>query len=275
MTLLNDLKILGNNLIKQDYIMPIMFVGHGSPMNAIEDNEFSREWSRIGNSLVKPQAILSISAHWLTKGSFVTAMEKPRTIHDCYGFPKELFDVNYPAPGNPQLASKTQLLINKTKVKLDQEWGLDHGTWSVIRKMYPGAEIPVLQLSIDYTKDLRWHFELAKELFELRKKGILILGSGNLVHNLKMLNWQNPEGIYEWAEEINEKFKENISSNNYNKLINYDELGTEAKLAIPSPDHYIPMLYILGLLSTNEQVSYFNDKTVLGSISMTSFVSVK
>lgn len=273
MTSLNDLKIFSNNLVKQEDTMPIIFVGHGSPMNAIEDNEFSKEWSKIGKSLVKPQAILSISAHWLTKGTFVTAMEKPKTIHDFYGFPKELFEVDYPAPGNPELANKTQSLINKASVTLDKEWGLDHGTWTVVRKMYPEANIPVLQLSIDYTKDLLWHYELSKELNELRSRGVLILGSGNLVHNLKLINWQNPEGKYDWAEEINSKFKTNILSNDFTKLINYNDLGSEAKLAIPTTDHYIPMLYILGLRNKRDEIKFFNDKTVLGSISMTSFIA--
>ncbi len=273
MTSLNDLKIFSNNLVKQEDTMPIIFVGHGSPMNAIEDNEFSKEWSKIGKSLVKPQAILSISAHWLTKGTFVTAMEKPKTIHDFYGFPKELFEVDYPAMGNPELANKTQSLINKASVTLDKEWGLDHGTWTVVRKMYPEANIPVLQLSIDYTKDLLWHYELSKELSELRSRGVLILGSGNLVHNLKLINWQNPEGKYDWAEEINSKFKTNILSNDFTKLINYNDLGSEAKLAIPTTDHYIPMLYILGLRNKRDEIKFFNDKTVLGSISMTSFIA--
>lgn len=273
MTSLNDLKIFSNNLVKQEDTMPIIFVGHGSPMNGIEDNEFSKEWSKIGKSLVKPQAILSISAHWLTKGTFVTAMEKPKTIHDFYGFPKELFEVDYPAPGNPELANKTQSLINKASVILDKEWGLDHGTWTVVRKMYPEANIPVLQLSIDYTKDLLWHYELSKELSELRSMGVLILGSGNLVHNLKLINWQNPEGKYDWAEEINRKFKTNILSNDFTKLVNYNDLGSEAKLAIPTTDHYIPMLYILGLRNKRDEIQFFNDKTVLGSISMTSFIA--
>jgi len=273
MTSLNDLKIFSNTLVKQEDTMPIMFVGHGSPMNAIEDNEFSREWSRIGKSTVKPQAILSISAHWLTDGTFVTAMKKPKTIHDFYGFPKALFDVEYPSPGNPQLAKETQTQVSKTQIILDKEWGLDHGTWSVVRKMYPDANIPVIQLSIDYTKDLLWHYELAKELSELRKKGVLILGSGNLVHNLRMINWQNPEGKYDWAEEINSKFKENILNNHFKNLVNYNELGSEAKLAIPTTDHYIPMLYILGLRNKKDEIKFFNDKTVLGSISMTSFIA--
>lgn len=273
MTSLNDLKIFSSNLAKQEDTMPIMFVGHGSPMNAIEDNEFSREWSRIGKSMVKPQAILSISAHWLTKGTFVTAMEKPKTIHDFSGFPKELYDVEYNVYGNPKLASETSKLIRKTKTLLDEEWGLDHGTWSVVRKMYPDADVPVLQLSIDYTKDLLWHYELAKELSELRKKGVLILGSGNIVHNLRMINWQNPEGKYDWAEEINSKFRKNILSDDLKKLVNYNELGSEANLAIPTTDHYIPMLYILGLRIKRDEIKFFNDKIVLGSISMTSFIA--
>ena len=274
MTSLSDLKKFSDGLARQENKMPIMFVGHGSPMNAIEDNEFTKEWERIGKNLVKPSAIVSISAHWFTKGTFVTSMENPETIHDFYGFPKELFDVEYPAKGNPALANQTKEIIHNAEVILDKEWGLDHGTWSVLRRMYPEADIPIIQLSIDYTKDAHWHFELAKELEVLRNKGVLILGSGNIVHNLRLVNWKNPDGKYDWAEDMNSKFKENILSNEFSKLINYNDFGSEAKLAIPTPDHYFPMLYILGLKQKNEEVLFFNDKTVLGSVSMTSFMTV-
>lgn len=274
MTSLSDLKKFSDGLARQENKMPIMFVGHGSPMNAIEDNEFTKEWVRIGKNLVKPSAIVSISAHWFTKGTFVTSMENPETIHDFYGFPKELFDVEYPAKGNPALANQTKEIIHSAEVILDKEWGLDHGTWSVLRRMYPEADIPIIQLSIDYTKDAHWHFELAKELEVLRNKGVLILGSGNIVHNLRLVNWKNPDEKYDWAEDVNSKFKENILSNEFSKLINYNDFGSEAKLAIPTPDHYFPMLYILGLKQKNEEVLFFNDKTVLGSVSMTSFMTV-
>jgi 4,5-DOPA dioxygenase extradiol len=273
MTSLNDLKNFSNKLKEHDEKMPVVFVGHGSPMNAVEENEFTKEWARIGKKTLLPQAILSISAHWLTKGTYVTAMEKPETIHDFYGFPKELFDVKYPADGSPELANQTQEIIHKAEVMLDKEWGLDHGTWSVLRRMYPDANVPVIQLSIDYTKDTRWHFELAKELDVLRSRGIMILGSGNIVHNLRMINWKNPDGHYDWAEEMNQKFKENILSGEFDKLINYEKFGSAAHMAVPTPDHYFPMIYILGLKQKNEEINIFNDKTIFGSISMTSFIT--
>src|ERR1700739_480782 len=197
---LSDLKNLSNTFIFTPYKMPLLFVGHGNPMNAIEQNEFSYKWKLLGVELPKPQAILCISAHWETKGTFVTAMQKPKTIHDFGGFPQELFDVQYPAPGNPSLAKQIKSEIKKTEVGLDEEWGLDHGCWSVIKRMYPNADVPVIQLSLDYTKPAQWHYDLAKELSELRHKGVLIVGSGNMVHNLGMLNWRNlNSGGYDWA----------------------------------------------------------------------------
>lgn len=271
---LREFKYFSEGLKKRNEKMPVMFVGHGSPMNAIEENEFTKEWARIGKDMPLPPAIISISAHWLTKGTYVTAMEKPETIHDFYGFPKELFDVEYPAKGNPALANQTKEAIHKAEVLLDKEWGLDHGTWSVLRRMYPEANIPVIQLSIDYSKKARWHFELAQELAALRNKGVLIMGSGNIVHNLGLVNWKNPEGHYDWAEEINSKFKESIFNNEINKLIDYENFGSSAKLAVPTEDHYFPMLYVMGLKQNNEEIKFFNDKTVLGSVSMTSFITV-
>lgn len=253
-------------------LMPMLFVGHGNPMNAIEQNEFSLEWKKVAGQLPKPNAILCISAHWETKGTQVTAMEKPKTIHDFGGFPKALFEVEYPALGNPALASEIQNSLAPTEVVLDQQWGLDHGCWSVISVMYPKADIPVLQLSLDYTKGSAYHFQLARQLQFLRKKGVLIVGSGNMVHNLRILDWKNPNGAYDWATEANEGLKSMIVAEDYNKLCQAESISKSYQLAIPTPDHYHPMLYILGLKNKNENLRFFNDKTVMGSISMTSFI---
>lgn len=250
--------------------MPVLFVGHGSPMNAIEDNAYSRGWRQLGGELPRPKAILCISAHWETRGTYVTAMEKPRTIHDFGGFPKALFDVQYPAPGSPEVARMTQEAIKTAKVGLDdRHWGLDHGCWSVVKNLFPQADVPVLQLSLDHLKTPDWHYELAKELAVLREKGILILGSGNMIHNLRLINWQNPEAKYDWAEQANEKFKELISERNHRELIHYSNLGREAQLAVPTPEHYLPLLYVLGLQSGGDKAEFFNDDT-WGPISMTS-----
>ncbi|HEX5112729.1 MAG TPA: 4,5-DOPA dioxygenase extradiol [Saprospiraceae bacterium] len=250
--------------------MPILFLGHGSPMNAIEDNEFARGWRAIGQSLPRPTAILCISAHWETRGTYVTAMEKPKTIHDFGGFPQALFDVEYPAPGSPALANQTKELITGTPVGLDQSWGLDHGCWSVVKRLYPAADIPVIQFSLDYTQGPQYHFTLAKELNALRKKGILIVGSGNLVHNLGIMDWDNPTTGYDWAIEANSKMKNMISTGDYSSLINYQAQGKAFQLSIPTPEHYLPMLYTLGMKEEKDEITFFNDKTIMGSISMTS-----
>ena len=250
--------------------MPVLFVGHGSPMNAIEQNEFTTGWQTAIHSLPKPNAILCVSAHWETKGTFVTAMEKPQTIHDFGGFPQALFDVQYPAPGNPDLASQTKNMVTKTNVGLDEKWGLDHGAWSVIKVMYPAADITVIQMSLDYTRDPRYHYELAKELVGLRDKGVLIIGSGNMVHNLRMIDWRNQDQGFDWAQEANSKFKKLITSGDHEKLINYGSLGREVALSVPSPEHYLPLLYALSLKNPDEDVTFFNDSTVMGSLSMTS-----
>lgn len=266
---------LGEQLQVLDTTMPVLFVGHGSPMNAIEDNQFSRRWSALGKEIVKPKAVLCISAHWLSSGTKITAMKAPKTIHDFGGFPKALFEVQYPAPGNPELASDVSKLVKKTNVGLDHEWGLDHGTWSIVRKMYPDADIPVLQMSIDYSKPMQYHYELAKELADLRNKGVLIIGSGNMIHNLGMVAWDklNDDNYgYDWAIELNETLKRNIMEKKHDNLINYSSMGKPAALAIPSPDHYIPMLYALGLQSEKESITFFNDKLVAGSLNMTSFI---
>lgn len=270
MSALNDLRNFSDNLDVRGEKMPVFFIGHGSPMNGIEDNEFSRSWGTLGKSLAPPAAVLCISAHWLTDGTYVTAMEQPRTIHDFYGFPQALFNVQYPAPGNPRLAKETADLVTKTHVGLDHEWGLDHGTWSVVKQMFPDAKVPVLQLSIDYAKPASYHFELAKELAALRHKGVLIIGSGNMVHNLRMLNWRDPDGGFDWAIEMNEAFKKAIERNEFSKLLDYPSLGAAAKLAIPTPDHYYPLIYTLGLKGKDDSVSFFNDKLAMGSVSMTS-----
>ena len=274
MSSLKELHKFSEALPSEDSKMPLLFVGHGSPMNAIEDNEFSQRWLAMGNEILQPKAVLCISAHWLTKGTHVTAMEHPETIHDFGGFPKALFDVQYPAPGNPALAGEVKELIKSTDVGLNHDWGLDHGTWSVVKQMYPDAKIPVLQLSIDYAKPAQYHFDLAKELAALRKKGVLIIGSGNMVHNLGMIafdKFNEPDYGFDWAHEMNAVFKKNISERNYQPLINYESLGAAAKLAIPTPDHYYPMIYSLGLIEKGDDVSFFNDKAVAGSLTMTSF----
>lgn len=253
--------------------MPVLFLGHGSPMNAIEENEFVKGFREVGKTISKPNAILCVSAHWETKGTYVTAMEKPQTIHDFGGFPKALFDVQYPAPGSPELARETKLLIKKTEVGLDEKWGLDHGAWSVIKHLYPDADVPVIQMSLDYTQTPQYHYELAKELSSLRKKGVLIIGSGNMVHNLRMVAWHKlntGEYGYDWALEAKEKINKYILNGGHQQLINYKSQGKAFDLAIPSPDHYLPLLYTLALKEENEKVSLFNDKAVGGSLTMTS-----
>lgn len=274
MSYTNTLKKINQQLPTTGNRMPVLFVGHGSPMNAIEDNEFSQRWAKMGQEIPQPTTVVCISAHWLTKGTYITAMEQPTTIHDFGGFPKALFDVQYPAPGHPELANEVTQLSTTNKIQLDHEWGLDHGTWSVLKQMYPKANIPVLQLSIDYNRPAAYHFALAKELASLRNKGVLLIGSGNMVHNLSMVAWNKinePEYGFDWAHEINTLFKQHISSRNFNPLLNYESLGAAAKLAIPTPDHYYPMIYSLGLIDSKDDISFFNDKAVGGSLTMTSF----
>nr|WP_191906878.1 4,5-DOPA dioxygenase extradiol [Adhaeribacter soli] len=260
-------------LSEQESLMPVLFIGHGSPMNGIEDTEFSRKWTQLGKEIPTPKAVLVVSAHWLSKGTRITAMDFPKTIHDFGGFPKELFAVQYPAPGSPSIAKETASLIKSTQVVEDHDWGLDHGAWTVIRHMYPKANIPVLQLSIDYTKGPQYHYDLAKELYGLRKKGVLIVGSGNMVHNLGMVAWDrlnDAEYGYDWAKQINGTFKDLIRKGHHDKLIKYESLGKEALLAIPTPEHYWPLLYTLGLQGSKDDISFFNDKAVGGSLTMTS-----
>lgn len=251
--------------------MPLIFVGHGNPMNAVAENEFTQGWENAGKFLMKPNAILCISAHWETDGTFVTAMDKPRTVHDFYGFPRPLYEVRYPAPGSPDLAKNVKDTIKKTSVELDQLWGLDHGCWSVIKHMFPKADVPIIELSLDYSKPAIWHYELASEISSLRKKGVLVVGSGNIVHNLAMMDWQNNKG-FDWASKANETMKSLALGEEHGKLIKYESLGQEIRLAVPTPEHYLPFLYILGLKEKNESITFFNDKTILGSVSMTSLL---
>ena len=253
--------------------MPVLFVGHGSPMYVIEENEFTETWKKLGETIPKPKSIICISAHWETRGTHVTAMQTPPTIHDFGGFPSELYEIQYPAPGNPELAKEAIKAITGTQVQADEKWGLDHGTWSFIRRMYPKAEIPVIQMSLDYNKSPKEHYELAKELASFRDKGVLIIGSGNIVHNLRKVAWDKPdyeEYGFDWALEANEILKKLIVADDHKKLINYDLLGREVQMAVPTPDHYLPLLYALALKNGNEELSFFNDKAVMGSLTMTS-----
>ncbi len=253
--------------------MPVLFLGHGSPMNAIEENQFVKGFRRVGREIQKPKAILCISAHWETNGTFVTGMENPRTIHDFGGFPQELFNVQYPAPGSPELARETKQMVQKAQIELDDTWGLDHGAWSVIKHLYPNADIPVVQMSLDYRKPAQYHFELAQELQMLRHKGILIVGSGNMVHNLRMVAWDKLKGepyAFDWAIEANEKMKGFILDEDFQSLVDYHKQGRAFELAIPTVEHYLPLIYALALKDKEDSVTLFNDQPVGGSLSMTS-----
>lgn len=251
---------------------PSLFLGHGSPMNAIEENEFVDGLRNLSSEIPKPKAILCISAHWVTDGTFVTAMENPPTIHDFGGFPKALFDVQYPAPGSPELAKLVQSLVKSQNIKLDYEWGLDHGAWSVIKHIYPKADIPIVQLSMDYKTSPEKHFQLAKELAPLRDHGVLILTSGNIVHNLRMVAWDRLNEVYgfDWAMEVNQKVKNWILQGDNDSLIQIRNHGKEFEWAIPTAEHYLPLLYTLGTKLDSDTISFFNDKPVAGALTMTS-----
>ena len=253
--------------------MPVLFLGHGSPMNAIEENEFVTGFRNIGKTIPKPNAILCVSAHWETRGTFVTSMQNPLTIHDFGRFPQALFDVQYPAPGSPDLAKETKSLIKKTEVGLDDKWGLDHGAWSVIKHLYPNADVPVIQLSLDYYQTPQYHYDLARELKSLREKGVLIIGSGNMVHNLGLVAWDKlnaDEFGFDWAIEASEKMKKFILNGDHQSLINFKSQGKAFDLAIPSSEHYLPLLYSLAMKEENEKITLFNDKAVAGALTMTS-----
>ena len=247
--------------------MPALFMGHGSPMNAIEDNAFSRTWHTMSATLPRPKAILCISAHWETQGVFVTTAEGPETIHDFYGFPPELFNVQYKAAGSPGLAKRVMEVISSVKVGSDSRRGLDHGAWSILCPMYPGADIPVVQLSIDTSQPGFFHYNLGKQLATLREEGILIIGSGDIVHNLRTFRFDQPRPT-DWALRFNEQVKELIMKGEHKPLVDFQSLGPDAALSIPTPEHYLPLLYILGMQATGEKISFFND-VVNSSISMT------
>jgi 4,5-DOPA dioxygenase extradiol len=272
MTNLTDLHAISGSFPTTDK-MPVLFLGHGSPMNAIEENQFVTGFRNLAKTLPQPNAILCISAHWYTKGTKVTAMEMPKTIHDFGGFPAELFAVQYPAKGSPQLALETKEILKPVEVELDDTWGLDHGAWSVIKHLYPAANVPVIQLSIDYTKPPEYHFELAKQLSDLRYKGILIVGSGNIVHNLRLVDYPNFDKDnygYDWAIEARETINNYVLDGNYKPLFDYERQSKALQLAIPTPEHFLPLIYTLGLKDEKDELSLFNDKLVAGSLSMTS-----
>lgn len=269
---INDLDKIASSFSTTEK-MPVLFLGHGSPMNAIEENQFVNGFRNLAKNLPKPNAILCVSAHWFTKGTKVTAMEMPKTIHDFGGFPKELFEVQYPAQGSPELAMITQELLLPTTIELDHHWGLDHGAWSVIKHLYPEANIPVIQLSIDYSKPAEYHFQLAQQLSRLREKGILIIGSGNIIHNLRLVDFYNFEKDdygYDWAVEARATINSLLLDGNFQPLLEYEKQSRAFQLAIPTPEHFLPLIYTLGLKDKSEEIQLFNDKLVAGSLSMTS-----
>lgn len=251
--------------------LPAIFFGHGNPMNALLDNRYTEAWRRIGAKLIKPKAILSISAHWYVPETGVTISTSPRTIHDFGGFPRELYQVQYPAPGDPDLARRVQKMLEPLEVRLDNSWGLDHGTWSVLRHVYPDADIPIVQLSIDETQPASFHFEIGRKLAPLRNEGVLIVGSGNLVHNLHTYAWgRHTTDAYDWAVRFETEAKQMMMSGEYKSLVDYERLGLEAMLSIPTPDHYLPMLYIIATRQQNESVTFPVEGVDGGSISMLS-----
>lgn len=258
------------NFVESAEPMPALFVGHGSPMNAIEDNAFSRAWAEAGSSLPRPQAILCISAHWETAGTQVTAMEKPRTIHDFGGFPRVLYAQQYPAPGSPALARLVREMVKNVQIWPDASWGLDHGAWSVLIRMFPQADIPVVQLSLDHTQPPAYHYALGQALRPLRNRGVLIVGSGNVVHNLRAARLDDEHGAYDWAREFDETARRLILAGDHRSLVNYESLGPSAQLAIPTNEHYLPLLYILGLREPGEKVGFFAEQVVYCALSMRS-----
>lgn len=251
--------------------MPAVFFGHGSPMNTLEDNPHTAAWRRLGASLPQPRAILSVSAHWYVRGTAVTAMQSPPTIHDFYGFPQPLFDVQYPAPGDPALAARVRELLAPVDTKMDDGSGLDHGTWSVLAHVYPKADIPVVQLSIDATQPPEFHYEMGRRLKPLRDEGVLVIGSGDVVHNLGVIRWPNGKSgaqAYDWATRFNDRVRELLVAGEHAPLTDYAAMGNDARMSIPTPEHYLPLLYVLGTQHEDEQVSFATDGIELGSISM-------
>lgn len=257
--------------------MPVLFVGHGSPMNIVLDNDFTRSLAAWGRRLPRPRAILVVSAHWLTDGTFVTCTTRPRTIHDFYGFPEELYAIAYPSPGAPEEAEFVTRTVRRAPIGCDHEWGLDHGAWSVLRRLYPVADMPVFQLSLDYSfndwhpKPLRYHYDLAAELKELRSRGVLVVGSGNIVHNLARIDWEMDAAPYPWAVEFDERVKECLLSGSHGDLLDLRTLGPSASLAVPTLDHYLPLVYVLALQERGEPVTFTHEGFQNASISMRCF----
>ncbi|MBS4730289.1 4,5-DOPA dioxygenase extradiol [Mycobacterium sp. SM1] len=253
----------------QTALMPAVFVGHGNPMNAIEDNPYSAAWRRLAAALPHPRAILVVSAHWYGPGGRVTTAEKPVTLHDFGGFPRALFEVSYPAPGSPELAGRVADMLAPTPIEPDTGWGLDHGTWSVLVQMYPAADIPVLQLGIDETLTPEQHFDIGYRLRRLREEGILILGSGNVVHNLRVYAWdRRPVAPFEWAVRFEAWLREAIMARRFDDVIAYERAGADAALAVPTPEHYLPLLYVLGTCAEDEPISLPVEGFDGGSLSM-------
>lgn len=250
--------------------MPALFIGHGSPMNAIEENTYSAAWKKLGKQLPRPQAILSVSAHWFTNGTRVSDTGAPRMIYDMYGFPDELYQVSYAAPGSPHFAGAVKAILGDT-VQTDNTWGLDHGTWSVLRRLFPEADVPVFQLSVDRRASADTHFAIGRALRGLREQGVLILGSGNVVHNLSMVHW-GMKGGYPWAESFDRYIRRGVMDRNVEYAINFEQAGEPAALAVPTPDHYMPLLYVLGAADEADTVTVFCDDCIYGSLSMTSYL---
>jgi 4,5-DOPA dioxygenase extradiol len=257
-------------MMNTQHKMPVIFVGHGSPMNAIEDNRFSQEWHSLTSHIPKPKAILSISAHWVTAGHCVNNQEHPKTVYDMYGFPQELYEVKYTPFGSPDLANQVlDLLGDKTKV--DNSWGIDHGTWSVLNHVFPEADVPVIQLSIDANATMEEHFETGKKLRGLREQGVLILGSGNVVHNLSLIDWDN-QGGETWAVEFDGYIKQNILGHNYENVIEYQQAGISSNRAFYTTEHFVPLLVVLGSSNAGDSIKVFNDTCIMGSMSMTGYL---
>ena len=251
--------------------MPVAFFGHGSPMNTLDRNRYTEAWREVGDSIPTPKAIVCVSAHWYTEGTAVTAMSRPRTIHDFYGFPQALFDVQYPAPGQPGIARRVRDLLAPVDVALDDSWGLDHGTWSVLKHAYPKADIPVIQLSIDGTQPPQFHYDIARRLAPLRDEGILVTGSGNVVHNLRLM--RPGAQPFDWAVRFNESIREALAARDHATLIDFEKLGADARLSVPTPEHYLPLLYVAGLQREDESMTFPVDGYDLGSVSMLTAVA--
>jgi 4,5-DOPA dioxygenase extradiol len=270
-----DLQTFGNEVLseKSTPTMPVLFIGHGSPMNAIEHNAYTQRLNKLGKELPIPKAILVVSAHWQTRGTYVHVSPAPKTIHDFGGFPQALFDVQYPAPGAPELAKLVSSEITSTKVLHDTEWGLDHGAWAVLKQIYPEANIPVFQMSLDFAQGPDYHYKLAQQLQSFRNKGVLILGSGNIVHNLRVLDWNHPNNMaFDWAQEFDTNVKKYLDTRNHSPLVAYEKMGKSALLSVPTNEHYLPMLYAAALQQPKDEIHYLYEEMQMGSISMRSFM---